>query len=138
MIVSASSFAGLTFGAFCALWLAGAAAHAAEPPHLSGGIGDDDPLLAVTGDYNLQLVFATQGSGEYLADVRVSIADSGERVLLETVSPGPLFYVSLPAGSYRVTAEFSGKSLRKTVALGDLRQQSVHFYWPGVGTPAAN
>ena len=120
----------------CAGWLAGATAQAAEPPYLSGGIGDDDPLLALSGDYNLQLVFATQGSGEYLADVKVSVVDARDRLVLETVSPGPLFYVSLPNGTYRVSAEFGGKSLRKSVTLGE-RRQSVHFYWPGSDAPAA-
>ena len=121
----------------CACWLAGAMAQAAEPRYLSGGIGDDDPLQALTGDYNLQLVFATQGSGEYLADVKVTLVDARDRVVLETVSAGPLFYVSLPAGTYRVTAEFGGKPLRKTVTLGDRRQQRVNFYWPGGDAPVA-
>ena len=120
----------------CAGGLAGATAHAAEPPYLSGGIGDDDPLLALTGDYNLQLVFATQGSGEYLADVKVSVVDARDRLVLETVSPGPLFYVSLPSGTYRVTAEFGSKPLLKSVAVNDRRRQSVHFYWPGSDAPA--
>ena len=120
--------------ALCAGWLAGATVQAAEPTYLSGGIGDDDPLLALTGDYNLQLVFATQGSGEYLADVKVALVDARDRVVLETVSPGPLFYVSLPAGTYRVTAEFAGKPVRKSVTLGE-RRQSVHFYWPGSDAP---
>ena len=123
--------------ALCAGWLAGGTAWAAEPSYLSGGIGDDDPLLALTGDYNVQFVFATQGSGEYLADVKVSVVDARDRLVLETVSPGPLFYVSLSSGTYRVTAEFGGKPLRKSVAVDDRRRQSVHFYWPGSDAPAA-
>ena len=123
---------------FTAFWLAAAGPLLAEPPpYSSAGIGDDDPLAPLTGDYNLQLVFATQGSGEYLADVGVLIADAHKRPLLSTRSPGPLFYVRLPAGSYRIRAEFAGLAQERSVTIGDVRRQSVYFYWPGAETAAA-
>lgn len=106
------------------------------PAHASGGVGDDDPLLLIAGDYNLQCVFATQGSGEYLADVKVLIADAAGRAQLETVSPGPLFYVRLPPGSYRITAAYGGKPVHRSVVITDRRRQSLYFYWPGEETGA--
>ena len=96
----------------------------------SGGIGDDDPLAAIAGDYNLQLVFATQGSGEYLADVKVLIADTKGNTLLDADSPGPFFFVRLPAGSYRISADFHGVALRKSVTISDRRRQNLYFHWP--------
>lgn len=96
----------------------------------SSGIGDDDPLAAMAGDYNLQLVFATQGSGEYLADVKVLIADAKGKTLLEAESPGPMFFVRLPPGSFRISADFHGVALRKSVTIGDRRRQSLYFHWP--------
>lgn len=98
--------------------------------HESGGIGDDDPLAAIAGDYNLQLIFATQGSGEYLADVKVLIADTKGNTLLDAESPGPFFFVRLPVGSYRISADFHGAPLRKSVTIGDRRRQNVYFHWP--------
>lgn len=103
---------------------------AKPPPHASGGIGDDDPLASMSGEYNLQLVFAMQGSGEYLADIRVLIADVKDRPLLEAESPGPLFYVRLPTGTYRISADFHGTSLRKSVLVTGRGLQSVYFHWP--------
>lgn len=104
------------------------------PAHASGGIGDDDPLALIAGDYNLQLVFAARGSGEYLADVEVLIADASGRTQLETLSPGPLFYVRLPPGSYRITVSYGGQRLHRQVGIGDHRRQSLHFYWPAEET----
>lgn len=104
---------------------------AADPPaYASAGIGDDDPLAVIAGDYNLQLVFALQGSGSYLADVRVRIVDAAGHSLLEEQSPGPLFYVRLPAGTYRISAEFQGLAVHRSIALGGRRLQSLYFYWP--------
>jgi hypothetical protein len=102
------------------------------PPHASGGIGEDDPLVAMAGDFNLKLVFAMQGSGEYLADIKVLIADADGHALLKTESPGPHFFVRLPAGTYRISAEFYGKALNKSVAITDRGLQSLYFYWPRI------
>jgi hypothetical protein len=111
---------------------------ATPPPHASGGIGDDDPLVGMTGDYNLQFVFATQGSGEYLADIRVRVADVKGNTLLDTESPGPLFYLRLAAGTYRISADFHGRTVKKSVAVTDRKQQSLYFYWPREGVEAKN
>ena len=124
--------------ALSATWLfAAEASTAAERPppappiaYESSGIGDDDPLAAIAGDYNLQLVFATQGSGEYLADVKVLIADGKGNTLLDAESPGPMFFVRLPAGSYRISADFHGVPLRKSVTISDRRRQNLYFHWP--------
>lgn len=123
---------------FAALWLVAAVPSLAvdPPPYASAGIGDDDPLAPLTGDYNLQLVFATQGSGDYLADVGVLISDANKRPLLSTLSPGPLFYVRLPAGNYQLRVEFAGVAQARSVTIGGLRRQSVYFYWPGAEAAA--
>ena len=105
-------------------------ARIATVPHESAGIGDDDPLAAIAGGYNLQLVFATQGSGEYLADIKVLIADAKGNTLLDEKSPGPIFFVRLPAGTYRISADFHGTPLRKSVTVSDHRMQNQYFYWP--------
>ena len=105
-------------------------ARIATVPHESAGIGDDDPLAAIAGGYNLQLVFATQGSGEYLADIKVLIADTKGNALLDEESPGPMFFVRLPAGNYRISAEFHGTPLRRSVTVSDRRLQNLYFYWP--------
>ena len=46
--------------------------------YLSGGVGDSErtELDAMSHQYNLRLLFAMQGSGEYLSAVRVNILDA--------------------------------------------------------------
>lgn len=115
---------------------AGTAAPESQNPNMiayvSGGIGDDDPLLQTTESYNLHLVFAMQESGEYLADIKVLIEDTKGRRVLEADSPGPLFYVNLPSGSYRITASYNGNSIRKQVTLKDQSSRDLYFRWPNV------
>ena len=80
--------------------------------YLTGGIGQDQ-VQEMRADaregYNLQLVFATQKSGEYVANVRVMISDAKGETLIDAVSDGPGFYAKLPAGHYKISAENRGE-----------------------------
>lgn len=99
--------------------------------YISGGIGDDEESAETFSAFNLKLVFATQGSGEFLADVKVSIEDGKGNNVLKAISPGPHFYAKLPTGSYRITAEFTEKPLKKIVVIKNKNgRQVLYFYWP--------
>lgn len=104
-----------------------------NPAYISGGIGSDDPIEFVKEDYNLHLVFAAKGSGEYLADVNITIQNASGNRILETLSPGPLFYVTLPPGNYQIKAEFLGKQLSRSVSIEKARSRTLHFYWDSAG-----
>ncbi|MBL8395550.1 MAG: carboxypeptidase regulatory-like domain-containing protein [Candidatus Accumulibacter sp.] len=102
-----------------------------EVAHASARIGDDDPLEIETlrRTHNLELVFALQGSGAYLADVRVSIRTAAGQTVLAAVSSGPFFFARLPTGQYRIEAEFNGKLHSKSVNVTSGGRRDVHFYW---------
>ena len=79
-------------------------------------------------DFNLKMVF-TDKAGEYLSDVKVTIIDSGSRVLLNAVTDGPLLMAKLQAGRYRIDAIFDGRSERRNVAVTANRLTSVSLQW---------
>lgn len=99
--------------------------------YVSGGVGEGQAqtMKGMRKDYNLQLTFAIKGTGEYLADIKVNIQDAKGKKILETVSPGPLFYAKLPQGKYKVTAEFHGKSLTKSTNIKTSSARDLYFYW---------
>jgi hypothetical protein len=86
-------------------------------PYASGGVGlnSQEELAARQGEFSLKLVFAEKGTGSYLANVEVKIADASGRTVLEATSDGPWFYAKLPAGAYSVTATYEG--IAQTVRL---------------------
>ncbi len=100
-------------------------------PHVSGGFGLEErqALSDVSGDYNLKLVFAAKGSGAYIADVKLSIADMKGQKILETISNGPWFFAKLAPGRYKTTAEAAGQSQVQQVTVGSGRLAQLHFYW---------
>jgi hypothetical protein len=102
-----------------------------EIPYVSGGIGSPSQreMRAVRKNYNLHLLFAVKGTGEYLADIPVTIADAKGRVLLEATAEGPFFFARLPAGRYRVTAGTGAEAITRTVSIGSRGSADASFYW---------
>ncbi len=88
--------------------------------YVSGGIGE-----------GVRLLFALQGSGSYVADVRVNIRDERGGLTLVAESKGPWFFAALPPGTYTVEAETleDGQTQRQTVRIGGAAQSRLNFYW---------
>jgi hypothetical protein len=98
--------------------------------YVSGGIGEGEraELEALSGQFNLRLLFAMQDSGNYLADVEVRILDSRGATVLSAESRGPWFFAELPPGSYTVEVSVFDQSQRQTTQIGQ-RQSRLNFYW---------
>ena len=86
---------------------------------ISGGRSSDerDALRQMQSRYNLRLQFAVQRSGEYLANVNVTVTDAKGATLLDAISDGPLFYAQLPAGRYHLTVTSDGKSETRNITV---------------------
>ena len=98
--------------------------------YVSGGVGTEsiDRLSSLAGDFNLKLVFALK-SGEYVSDVKVSIADAAGRTRLDTTSEGPWLLTKLPMGKYQIVASFAGKAEKRTIAVGAGKLKTIDFRW---------
>ncbi|MBO9512510.1 MAG: hypothetical protein J7549_00215 [Variovorax sp.] len=100
--------------------------------HVTGGIGEEDQqrMRLSRTLYNLQLTFAEAGTGAYL---------TGVEVLIEPLAPGPavgpikdcgpLLYVALGPGAYRVHATYRGvvRTANVKIARGTT---AWTLYWP--------
>ena len=98
--------------------------------YVSGGVGADsiDRLSSLARDFNLKLVFALR-SGDYVSDVKVTIANAAGKTLVDTMSEGPWFLTKLPAGNYQVVATFAGNAEKRSVAVGGAKLRTVDFRW---------
>ena len=96
----------------------------------SGGIGlsGRDELQALSPQFNLRLMFAMQGSGNYLASAQVRILNSRGAVVLDATSEGPYFLAQLPPGSYTVEVSALGQTQQQTAQIGQ-QQSRLNFFW---------
>ena len=99
--------------------------------YISGGVGNESvqAMRAMERGYNLRLMFAIAGSGEYLADVRVKLVDPKGRTVLDAVSEGPYFFAKVPPGRYQVVAETEGDAKTRAVDISPGGAVSQSFYW---------
>ena len=100
-------------------------------PYISGGIGVSgrEEMDALKSKFNLRLLFAVQGSGAYLADVKVRIADSAGLTLLAAISQGPWFFAALAPGSYVIEADNAGQAQSRPVTVPERGALEQSFYW---------
>jgi hypothetical protein len=98
--------------------------------YINGGVGTDEQnaMRALRADYNLQLTFATKQTGAYRSDVQVDIAEPRGSTVLSVANAGPMFFVKLPAGTYRISASAEGKTFKRTVKLGAAPKEMV-LHW---------
>ena len=102
---------------------------------VSGGTSIDDRAVMhdLAKGYNMRLMFAVQPSGQYLADVGVTVADMHGKTLVNTIADGPLFYAELPPGAYRVSVTSEGRTQDRTIDVGATGGASQAFYWRQAG-----
>ncbi|MPS29924.1 MAG: carboxypeptidase regulatory-like domain-containing protein [Alcaligenaceae bacterium] len=120
--------------ALAAAWpLAGQAMDKGEQngiAYVTGGVGQDEStaIRGMAKDYSLRLLAAAR-SGEYVADVRVSIRDSGGKDLLSVTTQGPYLLARLAPGNYRIDAEYGSARQSRQVRVPASGRTDVSFYF---------
>lgn len=73
-------------------------------PLLTGGVSEEEreAMRQEIAAYNVWLVFVERDTGNYLAGVKVSVVDSNENAVVDTVTNGPWLLAQLPPGRYKV------------------------------------
>lgn len=102
---------------------------------LSGGIGREE-VEAMRGKakhYPLQILLSEGKRGSALIDVALSITNASGATVFQFKQAGPLLYVKLPAGLYKVTGESNGVVKTQHVNLpADGKSQRLYLNWPSV------
>lgn len=99
---------------------------------ISGGVGSGarEELEQRASHFELKLVFAATPSGDYLADIPVTITERQGNTVVEAVSEGPWMYVDLPNGAYTVTAQHAGRTEIREVSIRAGSQRTLYVRFP--------
>ena len=106
----------------------------ANASYACGGVGSDSrrELAQQATGANLSLEMFVSPGGEYLADVDVTLTPTGNGEALRFRTEGPLCYLRVPAGRYRIEATFKGvtRSAKATVAASAASPARVALAFP--------
>jgi len=99
---------------------------------IAGGVGDNsqDAMRSMAHHYNLRLTFVQKPSGQYLADIGVTLQNAHGKTLVDTNADGPFFYAQLPPGHYKISATSSGQTLTRDIDVPSGHAVNQSFYWP--------
>jgi hypothetical protein len=129
----------LAFSALHGVQAAQPAGVPAEVEVVSGGVGESDQqaLREQQGRFSFWLMTATQGTGEYLSGVHVTVTDlRSKQTVVEHTMDGPWLLAALPPGRYAVEAVYRSsdavpeQKVKKTTTIRPgtkLRQMLVYF-----------
>ncbi len=101
--------------------------------YLNGGIGDGQTryMQSIAKNWPMRIMFSQLKANEFVAGVNLQITDRRNATMLQLDSAGPLTYVQLPPGAYRVTATHDGQTQTRNVTLGRSGKGDLHFHWKG-------
>ncbi len=102
-----------------------------EATYINGGIGQEeaDGIRAKAGDYNLRLYLSEGKLGHSITDVPVTITDKKGNVKLDFASGGPMLFLQMEKGTYKISAQHNGVTLTKSVTVINHRGVNVYLNW---------
>jgi hypothetical protein len=100
---------------------------------LNGGFGKDEQetMHRIAKEFPLRLTLSERKDGEFIADVPVVIADARGNPVFEMHNAGPMLFVMLPKGKYKVSARFNGLIESQNVQLDGKHGKDLYFHWKG-------
>ncbi len=111
-----------------------------QPAYINGGIGQEeaDDMRLHAGEYNLRLYFSEAKQGQSISDVTVTVTDKKGKVKLEVADAGPMLFVHMENGIYKITSQHNGVILTKTVKVQNRKGVNMHLNWKNSAADATD
>lgn len=98
--------------------------------YLQGGIGQDEAnALRKTPGYDLHVELSTGPEGKFQSGANVDIQNAQGQSVLSLMDAGPLLYVQLPPGKYKVTGNAQGQTVQQLVTVNGKTPTTVDLNW---------
>jgi len=101
-----------------------------ETAYVNGGFGEEEAsdIKAKAGEYNMRL-YLSEGKGHSIADVSVTITDKKGNVRLDLPNGGPLLFLKLENGIYKISAQYNGVTITRKIPITNRRGVNVYLNW---------
>lgn len=103
--------------------------------YVNGGVSNSEQqhMKGIASEWPLRITNALASGGDYVADAHLVVKGKDGKTVLDLDRAGPMTFVKLPAGEYRITAEHQGQSQSREVSLSGKGGHDVDFRWKGEG-----
>ncbi len=104
---------------------------ASDGSYINGGIGVEEysAIRAQAANFPVRIQFSQGKVGKWISGVAVTVTDSKGNQVFELPDAGPLLYLKLPNGSYKLSAQFNGATLTKKIAVAGKKGGNVSLNW---------
>ena len=98
--------------------------------YLNGGIGKDEQqrMHQDARNWPLRMTVSSRTDNEFIAGVKLKVFDKDGRAVLRLKDAGPMTYVQLPQGEYRISASYKADTLTRLVQVGS-KGLDANFHW---------
>ncbi|MDR0210735.1 MAG: carboxypeptidase regulatory-like domain-containing protein [Pseudomonas putida] len=98
--------------------------------YLQGGIGQDEAnALRRTTGYDLHVTLSVGADDKFQSGAAVDIQNAQGQPVLALQDVGPLLFVQLPPGQYRVTGNADGQTVQQQVTVSGKSPANVSLHW---------
>ncbi|MES2013619.1 MAG: hypothetical protein V4445_07705 [Pseudomonadota bacterium] len=99
--------------------------------YINGGVGSEEAseVHAKAHDYNLRLYLSEGKLGHLISDALVSITDKKGDIKLNIDNGGPMLFLQMKKGTYKISAQHNGVTLTKSVTVINHRGENVYLNW---------
>ncbi|NQD77993.1 carboxypeptidase regulatory-like domain-containing protein [Pseudomonas sp. CM27] len=98
--------------------------------YVQGGIGQDEAnALRKLPGYDLHVELSTGPEGKFQSGATVDIDNAQGQTVLSVSDAGPLLYVQLPPGKYKVTGNAQGQTVQQQVSVSGKAPATVNLNW---------
>jgi len=99
---------------------------------INGGIGREEveTIRKAAKKFPLQLLFSEGKAGRALTDIGLTITDINGAAVFTWKKAGPLLYIDLPAGKYKVSGNYNGTKQSHIITLvAGEKPQKLYLNW---------
>jgi hypothetical protein len=109
-----------------------------QPAYINGGIGQEeaDDIRVNARQYNLRLYFSEAKQGQSISDVAVTVTDKKGNVKLEIADAGPMLFMHMENGTYKVVCRHNDVVITKIVKVINHKGVNVHLNWKNAAADA--
>ena len=98
--------------------------------YLQGGIGQEEAnALRRTTGYDLHVTLSVGADDKFQSGATVDIQNAQGQPVLALQDVGPLLFVQLPPGQYRVTGNADGQTVQQQVTVSGKSPANVSLHW---------